>query len=179
MTRDSGNRLHRLLEPIHDNARAFARRICRSNAEGDDVFHDAVVRAHAKVADLRDDGAFRTWFYRVIVTVQRTRSRRGFWRRLIPLAGHETVANGSMDQIGSSERARIALGELPPVQREAVVLFELEGFTVDEVARVQEVSPSAVKSRLARGRGRLRTIYIKRFGFEAEDTTPLPTGTNR
>ena len=57
-----------------------------------------------------------------------------------------------------------ALARLPAEQREAVVLFELEGFGIEAIAAVQKVSPSAVKSRLARGRARLARIY-ERWGF--------------
>jgi RNA polymerase sigma-70 factor (ECF subfamily) len=52
-----------------------------------------------------------------------------------------------------------ALAALSPDQREAVVLFEIEGFSVIEIAGLQGASPSAVKSRLARGRERLRRFY--------------------
>jgi predicted DNA-binding protein YlxM (UPF0122 family) len=48
-----------------------------------------------------------------------------------------------------------------------VVLFEIEGFSIEEIAAMQEVSISAVKSRLARGRDRLRRHYEK-LGFAAE-----------
>ena len=56
------------------------------------------------------------------------------------------------------------LAGLPAVQREAVVLFEIEGFSVEEIAAMQEVTVSAVKSRLARGRDRLRRAY-QRLGL--------------
>lgn len=170
-----------LLEPIHDDARAFARRLCRSRAEGDDTFHDAVVRARRKLDALRDERAFRAWFYRVIVTVHRSRSRRRFWRRLSPLGGDERSTTDdprhALERDEGSERVREALASLPSVQREAIVLFELEGLPVDEVAAIQQASASAVKSRLARGRQKLRTIYIKRFGIGDADPT-LAKGTS-
>ena len=56
---------------------------------------------------------------------------------------------------------------LPAEQRETIVLFELEGWQVDEIAALHKVSPSAVKSRLARGRDRLRAYYQKQFASEA------------
>jgi RNA polymerase sigma-70 factor (ECF subfamily) len=52
-----------------------------------------------------------------------------------------------------------ALATLAPPEREAVVLFELEGFTLDEVATAQQSSIPAVKSRLVRARARLRRHY--------------------
>ncbi len=60
-----------------------------------------------------------------------------------------------------AQRAARALAVLQPVQREAIVLHDIEGFSVDEVAEMQGVTISAVKSRLARGREKLRRFYLR------------------
>ena len=174
-----GDRLRRLLEPVHDRTLAFARCLCRSRADGDDLFQEAMMRALAKLDGLHDDGAFRTWLYRVVVSVHRNRCRRAFWSRLIPFAdrgadtGERADTSGgyrstewSPDAAEATERARAALATLPAVQRESIVLFEIEGFTVDEIAALHGVSPSAVKSRLARGRDRLRAFYEAHFASD-------------
>ncbi len=57
-----------------------------------------------------------------------------------------------------------ALATLPAVQREAVVLCDIDGYDLAEVAEMQAVSLSAVKSRLVRGRARLRRYY-ERLGW--------------
>jgi RNA polymerase sigma-70 factor (ECF subfamily) len=150
-----------LLEPHHDRARATARRLCRSHADGDDLFHETVLRAFDHLDELRDADKFRSWLYAVLLSVHRSRHRRSFWRRLLPLseARIEPVVDGGADAIEGAERMARALATLPPEQREAVVLFELEGFTLDEVAALQHQSLSAVKSRLVRARARLRRHY--------------------
>lgn len=168
-------RFQRLLEPIHDRAVVFARAVCRSRADGDDLFQEAVLRALDKLPALRDDGAFRFWLYRVIISVHRNRYRTSFWRRLLPLET-EPVAEGRLVEVGAAERMRLALAELPHDQREALVLFELEGWKVEELAELLGTSVSAIKSRLVRGRARLRTIYTRKFGVAA---APLPIGETR
>jgi len=60
-----------------------------------------------------------------------------------------------------AERAARALANLDAEQREAVVLHEIEGFSVEEIAEMQGVTSSAVKSRLARGREKLRRFYLR------------------
>lgn len=168
-------RFRRLIEPVHDGALAFARSLCRSSADGDDLFQEALVRALAKLDGLRDDAAFRPWFYRVLVSVHRNRCRRPWWRRLVPFADreHDRASGDRTDEaVAGAQRARLALAELPAEQREALVLFELEGWTVEEIAELHAVSVSAIKSRLARGRDRLRAIYVERF---AVDLTPRPS----
>lgn len=168
----SRERLQRLLEPVHDRAAAFARSVCRSTEDGDDLFQEALVRAIEKIDALREDGAFRVWLYRVIISLHRSRYRRAFWRRLLPLTSDvEDGLPNAEETLGAASRARLALAELPHDQREALVLFEIEDWKVEEIAELLDVSTSAIKSRLARGRERLRTIYTRRFGVVS---APLP-----
>jgi RNA polymerase sigma-70 factor (ECF subfamily) len=156
-----------LLGPIHDRAQVTARNLSRSDAEGDDLFQDAVLRALTRLPSLRDERAFPAWFYRILVSLHRNRRRRGFWRRLLPMdaiadTGAEPIGDDGAaweDRRARSKRLRDALATLPAVQREAVVLFEIDGYTLDEIAAFQGASLSAVKSRLVRGRDRLRLFY--------------------
>jgi RNA polymerase sigma-70 factor (ECF subfamily) len=159
-------RLTGLLRPIHERAMAVARRLCRSVDEGDDLYQEAVLRAFDKLDGLRDESKFRSWFFATLLSRHRTRLRRAP-RQPVSLEdafepGHEPAAeDGSMweEERRRAERVARALAVLPPDQREAVVLYEIEGFSVEEVAEMQAASPSAVKSRLARGRERLRRFY--------------------
>ncbi|HUS66387.1 MAG TPA: RNA polymerase sigma factor [Kofleriaceae bacterium] len=158
-----------LLDPIHDEAVLFARRIARSSAEGDDLFQESLLRAALKLPSLREPARFRPWFYQVVVSVHRSRARRGFWRRLVSSDAPEAAAavatwagdDGARaaDERAGAARAALALAQLPAAQREAIVLFELQEHTVEDIAEIQRTSISSVKSRLARGRERLRRFY--------------------
>lgn len=166
-------RLLRLLSPVHRAAALTARRLCRSPADGDDLLQEAVLRAHRKLDSLRDEDRFRSWFYAVLLSVHRSRSRRDFWRRFLPLdvagGAEPTGEDGRSWDETRVRTARVsrALSTLPPVQREAVVLHEIDGYSVEEIATMQAVSVSAVKSRLKRGRERLRRHYARLGVHEA------------
>jgi RNA polymerase sigma factor (sigma-70 family) len=146
--------------------------------------HEAVLRALARIDQLRDEARFRPWFYAVLLSVHRQRSRVAFWRRFVPfLPMHGSMhsrthdddrlhaepsaawlASGWPSALDEETRTRAirvstALQRLPVEQREAIVLFEVEGFAIDEIAELQRASQSAVKSRLARARQRLREHY--------------------
>ena len=147
------NELAELLEPIHDDVLLFARRIARSSAEGDDVFQEAVLRASRKLGGLRDRSRFRSWMFSVVSSVHRTRYRRSFWKRWVSSdeARPDPVGDdGSRwaDERASANRASAALATLEAPQREAIVLFELHGYSIQEIADIQSTSISAVKSRL-------------------------------
>jgi len=166
-------RFRALLEPLYAGALAFARHLSRSRSDGDDLFQEALIRALAKLDSLRDDAAFKPWLYRIVITIHHSRLRRAFWRRFLPLpeqlsadepaaSGNYRVSEWSPDAAEAARRAREALTTLPAVQREAIVLYEIENWQVDEIAALQHCTASAVKSRLARGRDRLRAYYEAR-----------------
>jgi RNA polymerase sigma-70 factor (ECF subfamily) len=164
-------RFRRLLEPqLHAKAQVFARSIARSRADGDDLFQEALIRALAKLDSLREDRAFRGWLYRVIITVHRNRYRRAFWTRFLPLAHDPATDDRPDDALGGADRARAALATLAHEQREAIVLHDIEGWRVEEIAELEGTSESAIKSRLSRGRERLREVYTRRFGVHASVT---------
>jgi len=118
---------------------------------------------------LREDRAFRGWLYRVIISVHRNRYRRAFWQRLIPLTDEPASAEAP-DELGATDRARTALAALPHEQREAIVLHDIEGWRIDEIAELEGTSASAIKSRLSRGRDRLRDIYTRKFALRVADS---------
>ena len=177
------DRLLTLLAPIHERARMSARRLCRSEAEGDDLFQEAALRALRKLPSLRDDQAFPAWFYRILLSLNKNRARARFWRRLSPLevlahTGEPAGDDGARweEARHGARRLREALDSLPLVQREAIVLFDIDGYSLEEVARMQEASLSAVKSRLQRGRARLRRFYRRRgYGVTGERPDPWPS----
>src|SRR5262245_50440942 len=58
----------------------------------------------------------------------------------------------------AAEAVRRAIAELPPLQREALILFEYEGLSLGAIAAATEVEVGVVKSRLHRGRENLRRL---------------------
>ena len=165
---DRWDRLIRLLKPIHGQAVATARRLSRSVHDGDDLYQDAVLRAYDKLDGLRDESRFRSWFFATLLSRHRSRVRRPR-REWVSIEdgldpGVEPVGqDGTLweEERRCADRAARALALLKPVQREAIVLHDIEGFSVEEVADMQGVTIPAVKSRLTRGREKLRRFYIR------------------
>ncbi len=87
---------------------------------------------------------------------------RGARVPLEPLPDEETLPTGhaaTEEALLEKERRRAlgeALAELPPAQRMAVVLFHLQGLSVQETAELLEVSPKAAESLLSRARRSLK-----------------------
>ena len=83
------------------------------------------------------------------------------WRQEHRLDPLDEDVEGYTPDFGAGEAVDMvaaAVQSLPPLQREAIVLFEYEGFTLEEIARIADADVGAVKSRLHRARERLRRI---------------------
>jgi RNA polymerase sigma-70 factor (ECF subfamily) len=136
--------------------------------EAADVSQETFLRVHRYCARFRGQSSLKTWIYRVTVNCCRSRFRRNqTWRTRILSGSLERVEQvpdtrrGPEDRTVARDRGEAvmrALQRLPSPFREAVVLRDLEGLTYEEVARVLGIRIGTVRSRIARGRDRLRTL---------------------
>jgi RNA polymerase sigma-70 factor, ECF subfamily len=144
----------------------LAARMLGSLQEAEDVLQDAYVRAFDALREGRFDrrSSVDTWLYRIVtntaIDALRARRRRAH-KGSDPLEEIELP-----EQVSSAERlaARDALrelaawiDELPPDQRTALVLKEIEGLPTSEVAAIMGSSVGAVEQRLVRARATLRS----------------------
>ena len=146
-----------------DRLFALALRMTRDRADALDAVQDAFVRAFTRAGDFRGDASFGTWLYRIAVNACHDVLRT---RRRAPVPDDEAAA-AAVDAVGipgPENRAvarldvREALAELPDTYREAVVLHDLGGVPYDDIATATGVSIGTVKSRISRGRRRLRDL---------------------
>jgi len=166
---DGNVRAFELLVASHlPRVRRFARAFSSSDADVDDLAQEALVKAYKSLRSYRFQSAFETWLYAVVrnVFLDATRSRAGRERsQEEPLSVDHAQVPSSADTpdeglARAEERQRLwgALRELPTEFRTAVVLFDVEGHTYEEVAAIEGVPIGTVKSRLSRGRALLRGI---------------------
>lgn len=121
---------------------------------------DVILAAWERFDGLRDDKAFLSFLFTIARrTYHRRRRRERLFGSYDEEAANNVADNNSPVWIGADVRTLYkALGELPDAQREAVVLFEITGLSLKEIAEVQNASLSAVKSRITRGRERLAVL---------------------
>jgi RNA polymerase sigma-70 factor (ECF subfamily) len=157
-TRGSWARLEGQLRPF------IARRI-RGAADVDDVLQNVFLRMHTGMDKLRDDDRFGPWLFRVARSAIVDHHRAGARH---PVAGQEAL-DDTPDDLGSDDAnpveeelaAHVApfVAQLPSPYREALTLTELEGLTQKDAAQMLGVPLSTMKSRVQRGRERLRQIF--------------------
>ena len=149
----------------------LALRLTGDAEEAADVCQETFLRVHRYCARFRGRSSLKTWIYRVAVNCCRSRFRRSHaWRTRILSGALETVEQVADTRRGPEDRTLArdqsetitdALRRLPKPFREAVVLRDLEGLTYEEIAGVLGVRIGTVRSRIARGRDRLRTLLEK------------------
>jgi len=133
--------------------------------EAADALQDALLSAFRAAGRFRGDSAVTTWLHRIVVNACLDRARRAQARRTVPLPeeqpdddrGQPPVAV-TPDHAPARDTAidlAAALATLPVEQRAAIVLVDLQGYSVAEAAGILDVAPGTVKSRCARGRARL------------------------
>ncbi|TDC77050.1 RNA polymerase sigma factor SigM [Micromonospora sp. KC606] len=146
-----------------DRLWAVALRTLGDREEAADALQDALLSAHRAAARFRGDSAVTTWLHRIVVNACLDRIRRRQAHPTVPLPDGTRTEDGT----GGVEPAapatdhdtalvvREALATLPAEQRAALVLVDVQGYPVAEVARILGVAEGTIKSRCARGRARL------------------------
>jgi RNA polymerase sigma-70 factor (ECF subfamily) len=140
-----------------DRLWAVAMRTLADREEAADALQEALLSAHRAAARFRGDSAVTTWLHRIVVNSCLDRLRRRRAHPTVPLPedqpGREPVAP-AVDH-DTVLVVRQALNQLAADQRTAIVLVDLQGYSVAEAAAILEVAEGTVKSRCARGRARL------------------------
>jgi len=133
-------------------------------ADVDDVVQETFVRVYRGLATLTDGERFGAWVYRIAGSAIADHERR---RARQPLASEPQTEEGpglaaTPDDDLEAELAEcIALfvARLPSPYREAITLTELQGLTQKDAATMLGVSLSGMKSRVQRGRERIRRMF--------------------
>ena len=152
-----------------DRLWAVALRTTGDPEEAADALQDALVAAFRRADSYRGDAAVTTWLHRIVVNACLDRLRRRKVRLADPLPDDmdERADRGSVATADTLDPADVAsdherrahvmaaLETLPPEQRAALVLVDMEGYSVEETAAILDCAPGTVKSRCARGRAKL------------------------
>lgn len=142
---------------------AYARRLTGGGADADDLLQDTMLRCWSARASFAAGTSLIAWARTVMKNSFLTGRRRARFQADLP-----EEARDRMLKVDETQSLAIwlrdtdwALGELPPDQREAVLLAS-QGVSIEEAAMRLGVATGTVKSRIARGRTRLRALIEER-----------------
>ncbi|MDQ1713781.1 MAG: polymerase sigma-70 factor, subfamily [Frankiaceae bacterium] len=150
-----------LVSRHRDRAWAVALRTLGDPTDAADAVQDAFVKAFRTAGAFRGDALFSTWLHRIVVNACLDLMRRSRVRPTAPLDESSATLADPADPQGRLDLGYdvvAALQRITPEQRIAIVLVDLEGYSVEEAAAVLEVPTGTVKSRCHRGRVQLATL---------------------
>jgi RNA polymerase sigma-70 factor (ECF subfamily) len=152
---------------------SVALRMMRNPHDAADALQDGYLAAFRRADSFRGEAQVSTWLHRIVVNSCLDRLRKQQRRQAEqPLPADpdrtaELVAEAAPDPVEQQELRddlSAALAQLNDDQRVALVLVDVEGYSVDEAAAILGVPAGTVKSRCARGRGRLALLLRNRRG---------------
>jgi RNA polymerase sigma-70 factor (ECF subfamily) len=146
-----------LVRRHQDRLWAVALRTLGDREDAADALQDALISAYRSAGSYRGDAKVTTWLHRIVVNACLDRMRRNKVRTTVAMPDDDGPVDPH-DRLGDRETAmeiESALATLPDEQRAALVLVDVQGMPVDDAAAILGVPSGTVKSRCARGRGRL------------------------
>lgn len=153
----------------------LAFRYVRNHEDAEEVVQDVLMKVFRKIEMFRGDSALSSWIYRITFNTAMSRLRRGKMTRAAEITELEIgtaltedgtnaidpadwshMADEGLLRQQMRERLVEAVGDLPAIYREPVILRDLKGLTTEEASTRLRVKDQTLKSRLHRGRMLLR-----------------------
>jgi len=140
--------------------RAFAVSLSQNADKADDLVQETLVKAWDKQASFQEGTNLKAWLFTIL--------RNEFYSQMRKRGREVQDSDGIMtarlavhpSQQGSLdlEDFRLALGQLPEDQREAIILIGASGFSYEEAAAICDCAVGTIKSRVSRARARLQEL---------------------
>ncbi|MEO3753098.1 sigma-70 family RNA polymerase sigma factor [Streptomyces sp. B6B3] len=155
-----------LVEAWHGPLWRYLRGMVGSAGVADDLAQEAWVAVVRGLPRLRRPDRFAPWLFTIGRRVVMNHLRQAYSTAEISVAEADAAEEAADDDLPGRVLDRMAirdgLGELPPREREVLILFYLVDLPLAGCADVLDVPPGTVKSRLSRARRMLRDILTER-----------------
>ncbi len=152
-------------------ALALATRLLRQKQDAEDLVQDAFLSALRHIGDFDANRPFWPWLSRIIVNRGIDLAASRSLRSTEPLSDQFTdggeLPSARVERSDLFDRVRRAVAVLPPRRRMVVELFELDGFSINEIAEFLDSSPATIRWHLHVGRRQLRDALVHLRGVSA------------
>ena len=126
--------------------------ILRNDADAADCVQEALLHAWKSLPRLKNEAYFDTWLTRILINECKMLIRSGKSHRTGELTENIPAPDPENAEI------EIALGALEEKYRLPIVLYHVNGYSLDETALILKRPPGTVKSQLSRGRKKLKAL---------------------
>jgi RNA polymerase sigma-70 factor (ECF subfamily) len=152
-----------LVSRYYDACWRFAYHMLGERADAEDVVQEAFLRAYLAIGRYDERDQFRGWLFRILTNqcrnalTSRGRRTRRFIQDEMALETAPAPPDGLPAGVDDAVLVR-ALGQLDPLQREALLLKYAEGLEYSDISAMTGAGESALKMRVKRGSERLRAL---------------------
>ncbi len=160
-----------LMQSQESRIYAIALRMMGNREDAQDCAQEAMVRIYRAMGSFKGQSALATWIYRITMNTCLDELRRRKARKVTSL--DSLVDNGwsptdtgdTPEEHGLRVEKQNALNQaiqsLPDDMRAAIILRDVKGYSYDEIASILDANVGTIKSRISRGREKLREILSK------------------
>ncbi|MGE0523355.1 MAG: sigma-70 family RNA polymerase sigma factor [Variibacter sp.] len=140
--------------------RAFAISLSGNVDRADDLVQETMLRALANIHSFQPGTNMSAWLFTILRNLFRSEYRKRRREVEDTDGSYADSLKSHPEQVGrvEFEEFRVALGKLPPDQREALILVGASGFSYEEAAEICGCAVGTIKSRVNRARGRLAEL---------------------
>lgn len=157
-----------LYEPIHDRFERFCRARVYGKMEFRDLINETLLVAFDQFETLKSKKAFLSFLFTISIRIL-SKHHAKIQERSLTQNDNTTLIQDFSSKTEMDAEVHFlyeALSKLNSNERESIILFEISGFSIKEISKLQSSSVSAVKQRLKRGRKKLVEIMT----FDASAT---------
>lgn len=153
-------------EEFSQNLHGFIHKRVSNNFDADDILQDVFRKIHDNVHKLTDDTKLYSWVFQIARnTVSDHYRSKSKYANTIPIGDEEALFLADTDDTDNLNETvaswlRCMVSELPDKYREAIQLTEMQELTQKEMAERLGISLSGAKSRVQRGRVKLKDMLL-------------------
>ncbi|MBI3812087.1 MAG: RNA polymerase sigma factor SigZ [Nitrospirae bacterium] len=158
--------IEKLWKEYHAVLRRFILRRIGEESAVEDLLQDIFVKVHTKIDTLKDSRRIRSWLYQITrnTIIDYYRSHKRMEELPEGLSDSEKDEGRAMKELAGCVRPMIE--KLSEPYREAVILSELQGLAQKDIAVKQGISLPGAKSRVQRGRQKLKELMLECCHYE-------------
>lgn len=130
---------------------------CGDTVLADDIAQESYIKAYLSCDSFSNIEKFNAWIFKIGYNTF-LNHRRGERLTVGYEDAKEISAHDRADSSFAYQELYEALNKIPVKERMSVLLFYMQGYSIKEIAEIEEISPDAVKQHLSRGRKHLRGL---------------------
>jgi RNA polymerase sigma-70 factor (ECF subfamily) len=161
------------LLPNRQRLSNFARAMCKNNEDAKDVIAETILSVFENWEKINEKKAFLSYMFTTATRIYRKMYKRNRFFTLFESEQEENIpSNFATSSKYDADVLYKLLNKLPDKQKEAIVLFEISGLSLEEIQIIQGGTLSGVKTRLKRAREKLKNMLsadIKNYNLAGEE----------